>query len=122
MRAECETHTCTKVHRSQQSLKIKLEDKLLRVRHLSYVAAKEQMSNDRLDALSILKIAKDQCRLAFDNNRWPAALDSKDSKGIRRNYGSVHALVQSNPTVTLKLGLTFLPASGWLTVVTVLHC
>jgi hypothetical protein len=78
-------------------IKLKLEEQLLKVRHLSYNDARTKMAEAKLDVQSILKTAKDQYRIAYDNNRWPAALDAKDSKAIRRNYGSVNALVQTGP-------------------------
>ena len=78
-----------------RSIKIKLEDKLLQVRHLSYEDSCKTMSESKLDVRNVLKAAKDKYRIELDHNRWPAASHAKDSKAMSKNYGSVNTLVQT---------------------------
>ena len=79
------------------TMKQKLESKLLKVRHLSYSDANNAMAAAKLDVQSMLKKAKDQYRIMYDNKRWPSALDAKDSKAMNKNFGRVNALVQNPP-------------------------
>ena len=76
-----------------RSLKINLNKKLLKIRHMDYNSAHAAMITDELDVQSILQEAKDEYRALYDDKRWPAASHAKDSKAMNRNYGSVNAAV-----------------------------
>ena len=90
-----------------RDLKIKLNKKLLEVRHKSYAEAHKDMVTAELDVQSVTKAAKEQYRELYDGNKWPATAHAKDSKAMNRNFGNVnmaatadlkrvvHALVQS---------------------------
>ena len=72
-------------------VKLTLERELLKIRHMNYKEAKEHMCKEKVDALSVLKHAKEGYRNLKDNAKWPPANDAKDSKAINRNYGNVNS-------------------------------
>ena len=74
-----------------RSTKSRMDQALLRVRHLSYDDSHQEMVRARLDVQSILKFSKEQYRKMFDNGEWPSASLGK-AKGIKPGYGQVHAL------------------------------
>ena len=73
-----------------REIKVKLEKKLLDVRHKDYSTAHQEMAADDLDVRSILEAAKDQYRHMLDGGKWPAAAHAKDSKAMNRNYGNAN--------------------------------
>ena len=85
-------------------LKMDIEKTLLANRHLDYHSAKEALVKVKSDVKSVLKRVKDQYRGQLDNGRWPAAMDAKDSKGMRRNYGAVNTLIQAPGNATKQKG------------------
>ena len=39
---------------------------------------------------SALRTAGDEYRALFEDNRWPASVDTKDSKAMNKNFGAVN--------------------------------
>ena len=72
-----------------REIKIKLNKKLLEMRHLTHDEKHRAMVKDNLDVKSLLTDAKDECRTLLDDNKWPAAMNVKDNKALNSNYGSV---------------------------------
>ena len=73
-----------------RDVKLKLNKKLLEVRHMSYANAHTAMVTDELDVQSVTKAAKEQYRELYDANKWPAASHAKDSKAMNKNFGNVN--------------------------------
>ena len=73
-----------------RAVKQKLNDKLLKIRHMDYHTAWTVMSNVDLDVQSVLEAAKDEYRKIHDEGKWPAATHAKDSKAMNKNYGTVN--------------------------------
>ena len=73
-----------------RQIKAELNTKLLEVRHMSYAEAHSEMMRSDLDVQSVLKIAKEEYRALFDDDKWPAATHAKDSKAVSKSYGNVN--------------------------------
>ena len=77
---------------------------------MNYSDAHSAMVNAGLDVQAVLKAMKTEYRELVDSDKWPAATNAKDSKGMNKNYGAVnmastdqlrkmvHALVQNAPS------------------------
>ena len=68
-----------------RDIKLRLNKKLLEVRHLPYSEAHPAMVADELDVQSITKSAKEQYCQMYDNRKWSAAVHAKYSKALNKN-------------------------------------
>ena len=83
---------------------IKLEAKLLEVRHMSYDEAHRSLARVKLDVKSVLKKAKLEYRKVYDNGKWPAAAHVRDTKGMNKNYGQVNKATHSANSLVQSAG------------------
>lgn len=85
-----------------RSVRQELNKKLLAIRHMSYDEANKAMTKDRLDVKSVLSDIESSYRVMRDKKCWHGLKDTKDSKAMVRNYGSVNAAVREAKTEDTK--------------------
>ena len=60
------------------------------------------MVKEELDVQSVLKEAKAKYRELYNNGKWPTAIDTKDSKALNKNCGSVNATQESSGVAAIE--------------------
>ena len=73
-----------------RTIKEKLSEKVLNIRHMGYEQAFKYMADNDVDPRSILTECKTKYRNLLDGGKWGPANHAKDSKALDKNYGRVN--------------------------------
>ena len=74
-----------------RKIKDKLDEHLLKIRHMSYKDKNTHMTTEELDVTSVMNACKKGYRDLLDNDEWPAAAHPKDRRGLKHGYGQTIA-------------------------------